>query len=94
MTLHQAHYILYIINVKLRYKRKVLKNILQDFMGNIYIQRRQICQNRQRDRQTDKRMDRRTYRPTNRWTDGQTNRRTDRPSDRRKDGKTNRPTDG
>ena len=41
MTLHQADFILFMINVKLRYKRKVLKTILQDFMGKIYIQRRE-----------------------------------------------------
>ena len=74
MTLHQADFILYVIDVKLIYKRKVLKTISQEFMGEIIHSKERgmpllTSQNRQRDRRTDEQMDRQTDSPTKRWTD-------------------------
>ena len=41
MTLHQADFILYVINVKLRCQSKFLNNIIQEFLEKIYIQGRE-----------------------------------------------------
>ena len=72
---------LYVINVKLRYKRIGLKNILKEFMGGNIHPKVLHFWTAKTDRGTDEQMDRQTYKQKKRQTDGKTDRQTEGQTD-------------